>query len=123
MLNALTKVRFLGVKRMGAPRAHLFELGLLSEIDAPLFAAYCASYSVWVRAEEWLARLGPQGLLTRTPNGHFVQSPLVSIAAKARRDMIRYAAELGMTPSSRSRIDTEVVSRAQHLDPAERYFD
>ena len=35
-------------------------------------------------------------------------------------DMMRYAAEFGMTPSARSRIQAE--TRREDEDPAEKYF-
>jgi P27 family predicted phage terminase small subunit len=44
------------------------------------------------------------GLMIRTTNGNAVQNPLIGVANKAMADMVRYAAEFGMTPSARSRI-------------------
>ena len=44
------------------------------------------------------------GLMIKTTNGNAVQNPLVGTANKAMGDMVRYAAEFGMTPSARSRV-------------------
>jgi P27 family predicted phage terminase small subunit len=44
------------------------------------------------------------GLMVRSAKGNAVPNPLVWVANAAMRDMVKYAAEFGMTPSSRSRI-------------------
>jgi len=61
------------------------------------------------------------GLMIKTSNGNAIQNPLVGIANKAMADMVRYAAEFGMTPSARSRIRGEEAS-GQTADPAAKYF-
>ena len=60
------------------------------------------------------------GLMIKTSNGNAIQNPLVGTANKAAADMMRYAAEFGMTPSARTRITAEAP--AQDADPAERFF-
>jgi len=50
------------------------------------------------------------GLLAYTTNGNLVQNPLLGIANKARADVLRFAAELGMTPSARTRLDVKPLS-------------
>ena len=47
------------------------------------------------------------GLIIRTQGGNAIQNPLVGTANKAMADMMRYAAEFGMTPSARTRIWAE----------------
>jgi len=42
--------------------------------------------------------------MIKTTNGNAIQNPLVGMANRAMADMVRYATEFGMTPSSRSRI-------------------
>jgi phage terminase small subunit len=44
----------------------------------------------------------------------------VGTANKAAADMMRYAAEFGMTPSARSRISAEPPEESE--DPADRFF-
>lgn len=60
-------------------------------------------------------------LLSHTGNGNLIQNPLVGISRRAAADMLRFAAEFGMTPSARSRIDTEKAN-LDHADPAAEYF-
>ncbi len=44
------------------------------------------------------------GLIVMTKSGNLIQNPLVGTANKAMADMVRYAAEFGMTPSARTRV-------------------
>lgn len=103
----------------------LFKTGLLSGIDRAALAAYCQAYGRWVQAEKSIAIMAARdqltgGLMIKTSNGNAIQNPLVGIANKAAADMVRYAAEFGMTPSARSRINTD-AAQAPH-DAASRYF-
>jgi len=87
----------------------LHRIGVLSGIDRAALAAYCQAYGRWVVAERAIARMAErdqltEGLMIKTTNGNAVQNPLVGTANKAMADLVRYAAEFGMTPSARSRI-------------------
>ena len=87
----------------------LYNLGILSEIDRAALAAYAMAYGRWVQAERAIAKMAEKdqltgGLMIKTSNGNAIQNPLVGTANKAAADMMRYAAEFGMTPSARSRI-------------------
>jgi P27 family predicted phage terminase small subunit len=103
----------------------LSELGLLTELDISILALYCAAFGRWITAEKGLrafARLEKgSGLTSQTSNGNIIQHPLVGISRRAAHDMLRYAAEFGMTPSARSRIDTERAALDAD-DPAAAYF-
>ena len=88
----------------------LHRIGVLSGIDRAALAAYCQAYGRWVVAERAIARMAErdqltEGLMIKTANGNAVQNPLVGTANKAMADLVRYAAEFGMTPSARSRIN------------------
>jgi len=105
----------------------------LAKIDVAVFAAYCQSYSQWRHASELLDEFAKANPMTRgmviytkksqnTAGGNLIHNPVVGQMNKAKSDMVRYATELGMSPSARSRIDTLSAQRAQSADPAERYF-
>ena len=79
----------------------LAELGLLTRLDRGLLAAYCQAHALWVEAVASIARYGT---MVKSPNGYPMQSPYVAVANKQVDIMVRIAAELGMTPSSRTRI-------------------
>lgn len=87
----------------------LNQLGLLNDADRMTYAAYCSAYSRWRHAEEQLQVLagkgGPlAGLIDMTSNGNRIQNVLVGISNRAAADMVKYAAEFGLTPSARARL-------------------
>jgi len=87
----------------------LVAMGLLSSIDIATLAAYCQAYGRWVQAEKTIAKMAEQNtatyaLMLRAASGTAVTNPLVGVANKAKADMVRYAVEFGMTPSSRVRL-------------------
>jgi len=89
-----------------APELH--RLGLLSVVDVMPFAAYCMAFSRWYEAELALKKIAANdpvmsGLMIKRDNSA-IANPLVSIARKSAGDMVRYAAEFGMTALARSRI-------------------
>lgn len=84
--------------------------GLLTSGDVAGFAAYCQSYSRWVKAETKLAEMMDKsedtlfgGMIFKTNKNNLSQNPLIRIADRAMENMVRICAEFGMTPSSRSR--------------------
>lgn len=89
----------------------LFGTGVYAEIDQTMLAAYCMSFGRWIQAEldlDKMAKLDQvtHGLMMKTSNGNAIQNPLVGAAASARRDMHRLADSFGLTPSSRTQIQT-----------------
>jgi len=110
----------------GRVSVELNRLGLLTNIDRAALAAYCAAYGRWIKAERRLRekeRADPVngGLLSVSAKGNVISEPLVGIANKAMLDMVRYASEFGMTPSSRARVNGSEDPRAQK-DAATNYF-
>jgi P27 family predicted phage terminase small subunit len=87
----------------------LHRMGLLSKIDIPLLAAYCYSFGQWRKAAEALAKMEANdpimsGLIIKTKYGDAAVNPLSSIARKHAGDMVRFAAEFGLSPAGRTRI-------------------
>ena len=107
--------------------ADLNKLGLLTTLDHAALAAYCQAYSTFVQARAAIKRMAAldpvtHGLMIKTSNGNAIQNPLVGTANKAANDMVRFAAEFGMTPSARSRIAAGAAAREDE-DPAAEFFD
>lgn len=92
--------------------------GRLTVRDSGAFAAYCSSYSRWRKAEEECAN---EGLTIATKNGNIIQNPKVGIANAARRDMVRIAAEFGLTPSASARLGNSNGGKKNRI--AKKYFD
>lgn len=104
----------------------LYALRLLSDADIVALTAYCMAWATHKQAVEAMAVMAKgdaitKGLLIKTTNGNAIQNPLLGIANKAASDMVRFAAEFGMTPSARARIHG-----AKESDPEDtvegRYF-
>ena len=97
-------------------------IGILSGLDRSALGAYCQAYGRWSQAERALSKMknNADGLIIKTVSGNMIQNPLVGVANKAMADMVRYAAEFGMTPSSRSRITT---SEQIEADPAAEFLN
>jgi P27 family predicted phage terminase small subunit len=98
----------------------------MTEIDRAALAAYCQAYGRWAQAERALARMAEKdalnsGLIIRTKNDNAIQNPLVGIANTAKRAVVKYAAEFGMTPSARTRVNANPDDEKPE-NPAAKYF-
>lgn len=87
----------------------IYRLKLVTIVDVTALTAYCETYSLWRTAKDAIAAMAAhdtltKGLMVKTPNG-VSANPLVSVAQSAARDLIRFAAEFGLTPVARSRIN------------------
>jgi len=91
----------------------LARMGILTQVDVAIYAAYCQSYADYCRAREGI-RLLIEGLpkgetsrafLTRGTLGTDIKNPLFRIARESAQDMIRFAGELGLTPAARARLE------------------
>ena len=76
-------------------------MGVLTEADAAVFAAYCQAYGRWKQAE---SKITDGNLVFLTPSGYPQQNPYLSIAQQNMKLMHSFASEFGLTPASRSRI-------------------
>jgi P27 family predicted phage terminase small subunit len=89
----------------------LHALGVLTDIDVMIFAAYCQSVARWRLAEEALQRMTDQdrlmnGFIVRRQNGEAGPNPLVAAARRAAVEMLRFASEFGLSPVARARISS-----------------
>ena len=83
-------------------------IGVVTQADRAVLAAYCQAYGRWVEAERKLKETPP---LLKTPSGYVQQSPWLSISNKQLELMMRCMAELGLTPSARNRLAVHVSDR------------
>lgn len=84
----------------------VYKLGILTDADVAVFAAYCDSYSQWVAATKAIQackpdKNAPAPLTFETDKGYRQQVPEIGIANNAKKQMLAYAREFGLTPSSR----------------------
>ena len=78
--------------------------GLVTQVDRAALAVYCTAWSRWVDAEKKLVEFG--SVLASPTKGFPLLSPYLTIANTAMAQMRSFLAEFGMTPASRSRIET-----------------
>ncbi len=83
----------------------LNEIGLLTQIDRAVLAAYCQAYGRWVEAERKLAETPP---ILKTPAGYVQISPWITISNKQVELMTRLMGELGLSPTSRARLSVQM---------------
>lgn len=80
-------------------------LGLLKRLDLSVLSVWVVAQDLHRDAAEKVARYGA---IIKAPNtGVPIQSPYVAVLNKQASIMMKAAAEMGFTPSSRSRVRTE----------------
>lgn len=79
----------------------LISAGQVTTVDQSTLIGYCVKYAQWVRLEQE-ARKHP--FIVRSPSGYPMPNPAIGLANKVFNLMLKAAAELGITPSSRSRV-------------------
>ena len=92
----------------------LYNLGLLTDIDATAFASYCQLYSRWVKIERKLSK-------EKLVNSKGKQNPLISASKQTLQLLRGYITEFGMTPSARSRM--AIASEKNMNDPMEKLLN
>ena len=91
----------------------LDRLGLLTQLDRAALAAYCQTYSRWVKAEKILQ---VEGYTCETEKGYVMARPEVAIANKALATLKGYCTEFGLTPSARGRMHTGAKEESDPFD-------
>ena len=85
--------------------AKLEGYGIITDIDETSLAAYCEAYSRWSQAVDHV-RLN--GAIVKIKGSDYpVQNPYLPVLTKAFMQMHTMLVELGLSPSSRSRIHAE----------------
>lgn len=79
----------------------LARLGLLTKLDRTALAGYCSSSAWWRKLQEIIAR---EGSVYLTAKGQLKIRPEVEIAKSMAETMRVFAAEFGLTPTSRARM-------------------
>lgn len=75
--------------------------GIITRVDRAVLTAYCRAWSLYVEAD---CNVQKYGLMLVSEKKVPYQSPYLNTMTAALKDVRSYAAELGMTPSARSRV-------------------
>ena len=91
--------------------------GMIRDVDYSVIEAFCCSYVLWKKAEkELMNQEAISGTLSvfvsEGSKTEWVQSPLLLVCCKLRSDTVAFAAQMGMTPSARLRLEDSVVRTA-----------
>lgn len=81
--------------------SELHRAGVITTMDRAALAAYAQAYGRWSEAEKKVNELG---FVVKTGLGNLVQNPYLSVANRAMQDVVKIAAEFGLTPASRTRV-------------------
>ncbi len=87
----------------------LGRMGVLTIADGAALAGYCQMFARWIEAEAAIQQYGimvprksPEGVVLRIE-----VNPAVRVGSDALRHMRNFAAEFGLTPASRVRLEVE----------------
>lgn len=82
--------------------------GQVTTVDRGTLMGYCLKYAQW-QALEAEARKHP--FIVRSPSNYPIPNPAIGMANKAFGLMLKAAAELGITPSARSRVSVQPLAQ------------
>lgn len=98
----------------------LHAMGVLTRVDTKALANYCQAYSDMLAARallvDWNLTHPDQINVLKTMNGMIRTHPYVQQMRDARLDMMKFAAEFGLTPSSRSRVSAKDMNKGGEWD-------
>jgi P27 family predicted phage terminase small subunit len=78
---------------------------VLTEADGLMLGSLCNAVSTIAKAQQKLKETGP---LLKAPSGYPMQNPLIAIINQATDTLIRLCREFGLSPASRTRIQTAI---------------
>ena len=89
----------------------LVQAGLISVVDGDVFSMHCDNVARYAEVVEKLDNI--EDWLATTPNGFQVQAGYVQIRNKLQEQVMKTAAEFGLSPKARSSVK---VNKQQQLD-------
>lgn len=107
-----------GKKQWGVVTKNLRAMGLLATSDSGLISAYCQTMSRLKASQEHIKQFG---LTISTGAGGLKKNPSVAIVEKATADLRQLAGELGLSPTSRERLNVKLPNPA--APKKKRFFD
>jgi P27 family predicted phage terminase small subunit len=100
----------------GRLEGELDRLGLLTELDRSLFAAYCQTWGDYVEAVD---RVRGEGAVVAGAKGTPIKSPWARIKDDAVEQLLKIAPHFGLSPFTRARLD---VPLPEGPDPFEEFL-
>jgi P27 family predicted phage terminase small subunit len=75
--------------------------GHCTTVDRTMLMGYCLKYAQWQALEK---KVRKQPFVVKAPSGYLMPNPALGMANKCFSLLLKTAAELGLTPSSRTRV-------------------
>ncbi len=91
----------------------LHKLKLISRVDRAALAICCSAWADYVKA---CGKLKTQGEVIISDNGGMYQNPWMAIKKRSMEQIMKFYAEFGMTPASRSRVKVDDESPEDELE-------
>jgi len=85
----------------------LIQRGQVTVVDRSTLLGYCLKYAQWQALETEAAK---HPFLVKSPSGYPMPNPALGMANRAFGLVLKTAAELGITPSARSRVSAQPVT-------------
>jgi len=82
--------------------AELENMGIMATADRGALVVYCEAWEEFV---DLLAKVRQQGAVVYTDKGNAIQNPLLGAKNKAAERLLKTAAQFGMTPAARAKIE------------------
>lgn len=92
--------------------------GHITQAELPSFACYCTAYATAIEARKQFEKEGCQLIVEATKGTK--RNPLLQIERDAHMVIARYADQLGLTSTTRSRI---WVDEPKTYEPGDEYFE
>lgn len=106
--------------------ATLWADGRLNETTRSAFASYCLTFGRWAAIEQEIARLQHEAgseaaaWMVMKPSGITQATPLMKLARELSMDLLKFSAELGLTPVSQQRV--KLNHTPDPTSPAAEFF-
>lgn len=107
-------------------KPHLVKMNVFSSAYRAAIVAYCSKWGEYVEAEQFLRSQGQSTYVIRDKDGKIktvAAFPQVRVSQNALADAIRYAKELGLTPSTAGHLDADLPEKAPLEDDDSHWFD
>lgn len=90
----------------------LLKLKIIAEIDRAALVAYCQAWGDYIKATKEIKK---EGEVLYSDKGNAYINPWKNLQTSAMDRMLRFSAEFGMTPSSRSRIKVDTPTSEDEM--------
>ena len=90
----------------------LIRVGVLAKVDRAVLVGYCESWSLFCAAQRTLRE---DGITQHNRDGVGVLAPHVRVLNDSRAAFLRFAQELGLSPSARVRLTSKAAPEADPL--------